>query len=406
VKPVAVKKRKADVQEKALEPCPKVALLIETSRGYGRGMLRGIVRYARLHGPWSFYITPGDFEQALPKMKLWGGSGIIARVETIEMAKAIVAAQIPAVLVGADQRVAAQVPQLAGMSEVWADSEGAARIAAQHLLERGFEYFAYVGVPDRIWSQRRGDAFCDSIRGSGFDPYIYEFPRSKKDRDWEREQSTLAEWIKELPKPVGLMACNDDRGRGVLEACRLAGVHVPEEVAVIGVDDDELFCELADPPLSSVALNAEHGGYRTAQILDQLMKHKILTPQRLIVEPTHVVTRRSTDVKAYNGREVGTALGFIHRNRARNITVNDVATATGLSRRNLEVKFRKSVGKTIREEIQRIRLEHAKRMLRETDLPVSQVAVASGYNSPSYLTQVFRKEIGVTPAKYRTQVRI
>jgi LacI family transcriptional regulator len=153
-------------------------------------------------------------------------------------------------------------------------------------------------------------------------------------------------------------------------------------------------------------LNSEHGGYRTAQVLDQMMKHKITTPQRLIVEPTHVVTRRSTDVKAYDGREVGTALSFIHRNRSRDITVNDVATATGLSRRNLEVKFRKAVGKTIREEIQRIRLDHAKRMLRETDLPVSQVAEASGYNSPSYLTQVFRKEIGVTPAKYRSQVRI
>jgi LacI family transcriptional regulator len=380
--------------------------LIETSRGYGRGMLRGIVRYARLHGPWSFYITPGDFEQALPKMKLWGGSGIIARVETLEMAEAIVAAGIPAVLVGADQHVAAQVPQLAGMSEVWADSEGAARVAAEHLLERGFESFAYVGVLERIWSRRRGEAFCAAIRQSGFEPYIYQPPRSKNDAEWEREQSILANWIKELPKPVGIMACNDDRGRGVLEACRLAGVHVPEEVAVIGVDDDELFCELADPPLSSVALNAEHGGYRTAQVLDQLMKHKIRTPQRLIVEPTHVVTRRSTDVKAFNGREVGTALGFIHRNRARDITVNDVAEATGLSRRNLEVKFRKAVGNTIREEIQRIRLDHAKRMLRETDLPISQIAEASGFNSPSYLTHVFRKEIGITPAKYRSQVRI
>jgi LacI family transcriptional regulator len=394
--------RKSD----AAEGCPRVALLIETSRGYGRGMLRGIIRYARLHGPWSFYITPSDFEQALPKMKLWGGSGIIARVETLETAEAIVAAGIPAVLVGADQRVAAEVPQLAGMSEVWADSEGAARMAAEHLLERGFEYFAYVGLPERIWSQRREEAFCTVIRQSGFEPYIYRPPRSKKDREWVREQLFLANWIKELPKPAGLMACNDDTGRGVLEACRLAGVHVPEEVAVIGVDNDELFCELADPPLSSVALNAEHGGYRTAQILDQLMKHKLRAPQRLLVEPTHVVTRRSTDVTAFSGREVGAALGFIHRNRARDFTVNDVAAATGLSRRNLEVKFRKAVGKTIHEEIQRIRLDHAKRMLRETDLPIAQIAESSGYNSPSYLTQVFGKEIGVTPAKYRSQVRI
>jgi len=342
---VVNKKRKSESHEPTIEPCPKVAVLIETSRGYGRGMLRGIVRYARLHGPWSFYITPGDFEQALPKMKLWGGSGIIARVETREMAEAIVAAQIPAVLVGADQRVAAQVPQLAGMSEVWADSEGAARIAAEHLLERGFEYFAYVGVPDRVWSERRRDAYCAAIRASAFEPYIYQFPRSKKDRDWEREQSILAEWIKELPKPVGLMACNDDRGRGVLKLAGWLGSTCPKRSPLSVWMTTSCF---ASSPIRRFRAWHSMPSMADTELLrssTQLMKHKILTPQRLIVEPTHVVTRRSTDVKAYNGREVGTALGFIHRNRARNITVTDVAAATGLSRRNLEVKFRKAVGK-------------------------------------------------------------
>jgi len=390
----------------AMASCPKVALLIETSRGYGRGLLRGIVRYARLHGPWSFYITPGDFEQALPQMKLWGGAGIIARVETAQTAEAILAANVPTVLVGIDPRLVAEFPQLGQLSGVSSDSEGAARLAADHLLERGFEHIAYVGMPGRVWSERRGEAFCNAIRQAGLEPQVYQPPSRKKDRGWEREQQVLAEWIDALPKPVGLMACNDDRGRGALEACRIAGVHVPEEVAVIGVDDDELFCELADPPLSSVALNTEHGGYRTAHLLDQLMQGKIRSAQQLIVEPTQVVARRSTEVKAFDNREVGTALSFIHRNRSRNFTVADVAAATGISRRNLEVKFRKSVGRTILAEIQRIRLDHAKRMLRDTDLPIPQIAAASGYNSASYLTQVFRKEIGVTPARYRTRYRV
>jgi LacI family transcriptional regulator len=187
----------------------------------------------------------------------------------------------------------------------------------------------------------------------------------------------------------------------------LAGVRVPAEVAVVGVDDDELFCELADPPLSSVALNAEHGGYRTAHLLDQMIQKKVDTKQRLIVEPTHVMMRRSTAVKvALESAEVGTALSFIHRHRSRQFSVDDVAREAGVSRRNLEVKFRKAVGRTILDEIQRVRLDHAKRMLRETELTIPQVAKASGYNSASYLTQVFRKEVGVTPSKYRTRFRV
>jgi LacI family transcriptional regulator len=386
--------------------CQKVALLIETSRGYGRGLLRGIVRYARLHGPWSFYITPGDFEQALPQMKLWGGSGIIARVETPRMAEAILAADIPTVIVDADPRIGPLADSISRLSNVSSDSEGAARLAAEHLKERGFEDFAFVGEPGRVWSDRRCESFAVAVRQSGFEPYVFKPPRTKKNGSWEAEQAELARWIEELPKPVGLMASNDDRGRGVLEACRLAGVRVPEEVAVIGVDNDELFCELADPPLSSVALNTEHGGYRTAHLLDQLMKQKITAPQQLIVEPTHVVTRRSTDVKAFDGREVGAALSFIHRNRSRAFNVNDVAGAVGISRRNLEVKFRKSVGRTVLSEIQRIRLDHVKRMLRETDLPVAQIAESSGYNSASYLTQVFHKEVGASPAQYRARFRV
>lgn len=385
---------------------PKVALLIETSRGYGRAMLRGIVRYSRLHGPWSFYVTPGDFEQALPKIQLWGGAGIIARVETKEIAQEIIKANVPTVILDPEPELVAQVPQLADLSNVRSDSEGAARIAAQHLLERGFENLAFVGLRGRVWSDRRREAFCQAVEGFGFDPYVYEQPRRKTDRAWEREHLKLSTWIQELPKPVGIMACNDDCGHGVLEACRQAGVDVPEEVAVIGVDDDDLFCDLADPPLSSVALNAEHGGYRTAHLLDQLMRGNVQTKQTLIVEATQETPRRSTDVKVFNGPEVSAALSFIHRNRSKDFTVDDVANAIGVSRRNLEVKFRKSVGRTILTEIQRIRLDHVKRMLRETDLSIPRIAEASGFNSASYLTQVFRKDIGVTPVGYRSKFRV
>jgi LacI family transcriptional regulator len=387
-------------------PCPKVALLIETSREYGRAMLRGIVRYARLHGPWSFYITPGDFEQVLPDMRLSEGGGIIARVETPEIALAILAANVPTVLLGPDPRVLVQVPRLQTLCEVSSDSEGAARLCAEHFVERGFRNFAYVGLWERGWSHRRCDAYCRAVSDAGFQPLVYPLPQTDAQRSWGSEQSVLANWLSDLPTPVGVMACNDDRGRGVLEACRLAGVRVPEEVSVVGVDNDELFCELSDPPLSSVALNAEHGGYRTAHLLHRLMREKNVPAQKLTVEPVEVVTRRSSDCEAINTREVGAALSYIHRNRSRNFTVNDVADSVGISRRNLEVKFRKATGKTILAEVQRVRVSHAKQMLRETDLPIPRIAESSGYRSASYLTQVFRKEVGMSPAKYRLRYRI
>lgn len=384
---------------------PKIALLIETARGYGRNLLRGIVRYSRLHGPWGFYVTPGDFAQVLPQMRLWGGTGIIARVETPRVARAILASGLPTVALDLSEEQLRPDNPLSRLSEVASDSRGAARLAAGHLLERGFRHYAFVGLAGRIWSQRRQDAFCERIGAAGFKPHVYVPPRRRLDRLWEREQGILADWLRRLPRPVGLMACNDDRGREVLEACRAAGIRVPEEMAVVGVDNDELLCELADPPLSSVALNAEAGGYRVAALLDRMMRGRARKPARLVVEPLHVVTRRSTDIVALDDPVVASALHFIHDHAGRPIDVGDVVEHVLVSRRALEIRFKKVTGRTLLAELRRVRLERARRLLRETDLSLSRVAGAAGYSSESYLTQVFRQELGQTPARYRRQVR-
>lgn len=384
---------------------PKVALLIETARGFGRGLLRGIVRYARLHGPWSFYITPGDFAQALPQMQQWGGTGIIARIETPQAAAAILAAKLPTIALDlSDEQLAAGHP-LAHLSEVASDSHHAAQMAAEHLLERQFRHYAFVGVHGRVWSRRREESFCARIGAAGFTPAVYRSSPHKRERTWDQEQPRLARWLQSLPKPLGLMACNDDRGREVLEACRAAGIRVPEEIAVIGVDNDELLCELADPPLSSVALNAEQGGYQVAALLDQMMRGRWRAPRRLVVEPLHVVTRRSTEIVALEDLEVAGALKFIHENAGRPIQVQDIVRHLQVSRRAIELRFRKALGRTLHAEIQRMRLERAKRLLLESDLPMPKVAIAAGYNTASYMGQVFRAELGLTPAQYRRRVR-
>ena len=386
-------------------PTPKVALLIETARGYGRQLLRGIVRYARLHGPWGFYVTPGDFEQALPKMQQWGGTGIIARIETPKIAEAILAAGLPTIALDlSDEQLHADHP-LSRLSEVSSGSREAAQMAAEHLLERQFRHYAFVGIAGRVWSRRREEGFCTRIRAAGFQPHVYPPPRRLQDRGWDHEQTVLAQWLQALPKPVGLLACNDDRGREVLEACRAAHANVPEEIAVLGIDNDELLCELADPPLSSVAFNAERGGYRVAELLDRMMRRPLRKPRRLVVEPLHVVARRSTDIMALEDQDVAGALRFIHHHAGQPIRIDDVVNHLQLSRRTLEIRFQRALGRTVHSEIQRARLQRAKRLLLETDMQMPKVAEVAGYGSASYLIQVFRQEVGMTPARYRLQVR-
>jgi LacI family transcriptional regulator, galactose operon repressor len=381
---------------------PRVALLIETSRGYGRGLLRGIVRYASLHGPWEFYLTPADFEQALPDMAAWGGTGIIARIETSRLARGIVDSGLPVIGLDISQNV--QIDSMVGMHlhEIASDSHQAARMAAEHLLSRGVKRFAYIGDANRRWSQIRQASFQERLAEAGLDVAIYPVPQRKHDREWSQELPVMVKWLQDLNKPIGIMACNDDRGRQVLEACSAAGVRVPFEALVIGVDNDKLLCELARPPLSSIAMNAEAGGFRAAGLLDRLMRGQEIEPQQLLVEPLHVVERRSTEPYAMiEDEDVAAALDFLQTHAAEPIGIEDLVSQIGLSRRTLEIRFRKIIGRTPHEELRRLRLVRAKRLLLETDHSISKIAFAAGFCSPTHLSQTFHKQTGMTPSQYR-----
>jgi LacI family transcriptional regulator len=294
---------------------------------------------------------------------------------------------------------------LSRFTDLRVDSKKAAELAAEHLLERRFPAYAFVGINGRIWSDRRAKGFEASIRKAGFEPAMYEPPTDERLAHWEQERPLLAEWIARLPKPLGVMACNDVRGRQVLDACRLVGVEVPKDVAVVGVDNDELFCELANPTLSSVALNAVEAGYAAAAQLDAMMRGEVTEPSVLMVQALRVITRQSSDSTAIEDRSVADALSFIKQSKGRGISVPDVAKYAQLPRRELDTRFRQTVGHTVLNEIQRVRLNHAKRLLEETDFAIPQVAEASGYSSASYMVQVFRQRLKTTPTKYRASVR-
>ncbi|MCA9236790.1 MAG: XylR family transcriptional regulator [Planctomycetales bacterium] len=337
-------------------------------------------------------------------MKQWGGTGIIARIPNERVARRILEAGLPTIAIGlTDEQLAADSP-LQYLSEVSSDAAEVSRLAADHLLERRFRRLAYVGSNDRGWSSRRESAFRDYLSARNVNLHVYPAPTRKTEQAWEREQAVLAEWIRNLPKPIGLFACDDDRGREVLEACTLAGCRVPEDVAVVGVDNDEVFCDLADPPLSSVSLNIETAGYRAAQLLDGLMSGRIREPRSLPVEALCVVARRSSEIFAVDDDDISAALQLIHRNQGKDVSVERIVDELAVSRRSLEKRFRAILGRSILEEVQLAKLEHSKRLLLETPHSVSRVAKLAGFGTVGYFIQFFQQRVGKTPGKFRSEL--
>ncbi len=374
---------------------PKVILLIETSRAYGRQLLRGITKYSRLHGSWVFYSEPGGLEKALPKLKNWDADGVIMRDS--RMGEELLKMGVP-IIVSVHLK-----EHIKGTPYIDTNGVRIGRMAAEHLLDHGFHHFAYCGYDELHWSRARQENFGKRVAEAGFDVHVCKCRKSRSRQLWENEQILVVDWLKSLPKPIGLMACNDDRGRELTEACKMAGLEVPGEVAIIGVDNDELVCELSDPPLSSVALNVEKGGYEAAELLDKLMAGKKVANEDIIVEPMHVVTRQSTDILAVEDQDVAEAMRFIRQHSKRIIQVGDIVDSVGLSRRVLQQRFRRTLGRSVYDEIKRCRIEQIALMLSETDLSITQVASAFGYPGIEKLSRYFQREEGMTPLAYRRQ---
>lgn len=393
---------------KAWRP-PKVALLMETSTEFGRGVLRGVFRYARLHGPWSIYVSPGHFLRALPTGKSWDGDGIIARIRSAAMAKTIHKTGLPVVASSLNELPNPQ--PMGGFCEIRTDPTAIARLATTHLLEQGLRNFAFCGYKTGGWSIGREGAFKAFLAEKGFSCRI----RRQRSgyihgqdwiETWEHEQPGLVKWLSALPKPVGLMACNDLCGREVLQACAAGGMLVPDDVTVVGVDNDEFMCELSDTPLSSVALNLEQSGYEAASILDARMSGHMTQKRIVMVEATGVVTRRSSQAIAHKDRLVSAALRFIQDHSGQGIGVPDVVDEVKVSRRTLERRFFLGVGSSVAVVITRSKLERAKRLLAETDLPVHRVAVASGFQNTVTFNRLFREAEGETPRRFRERAAV
>ncbi|MEA3208923.1 MAG: LacI family transcriptional regulator [Chthoniobacter sp.] len=375
---------------------PKVALLIETSNAYARGLLAGIEDYIRNYGPWNVYLAEHGRGERVPQwLPDWNGDGILARIENQKIAEALAAIRIPVVDVSS-YRLLPKVPA------VTTDNEGIARMALEHFTERGFRRFAYCGDARFAWSVARGAQFDAMTDGAGFACAHYP-QKVRRESNSDLETDAIARWLGSLTRPIAIFACYDARGQQVLDACRRAGFSAPEQVAVLGVDNDELLCELSPPPLSSVKLNTGRTGWLAAELLARQMAGEKLDPEVLRIPPLGVVTRQSTDTLAVDDAQIASALHFIREHACSGTNVEEVARRAGLSRRLLEMRFRAVLGRPPHDEIMRVQLDRVKELLRQTDLSLAEIAERAGFSHVEYLSAIFKKKVGVPPSQYRRQ---
>ncbi len=374
----------------------RVALMIETSSSYGRQLLEGIVRFRQTHHDWSVFVEQRDLTSKPPEwLREWDGNGIISRFTTREFAETI-------------KKIGISMVELTDRSEdfgfpvIRSNDNAIGSLASKHLISRGFSDFAFCGFEGEEWSTRREAQFQTDIEDQGHKCSIY---RSKwnidKGRSWEDEQDDLVRWLRELPKPVGIFACNDVRGQHVLDACARTNLKVPEEVAVIGVDNDSLICRLSDPPMSSIIPNPEEIGFQAATLLAKLMAGQPAERPQKLVPPIGVEARQSTDVIAISDPSIAAALSYIRENACSGATVQSVVEHCGVSRSTLERQLRRLYSRSPQQEIRHIQIKRVCQLLTDTDFPMDRIAALCGFDHPEYMHVVFRRAIGITPGQYR-----
>lgn len=377
----------------------QVAVVMSLNKPFDRQVVLGVTRFVQRQAAWSIYLEEAPAAK-IPDLKKWGGDGIIADLDDPGIAKAVVGLKIPVVGIG---NLSDDDFRRFGISIVHTDDAAVARMAAEHLLERGLIHFAYAGDATPSvdqWNHIRRDEFTRRVRERGGDCVILA-DSGQSVRQWRTAQKTLASQLARLHKPVGVMAANDNRARHVAEACRLAGLQIPDDVALLGVDNDTIACTLAAPPLSSVWQGTEQIGFAAAQLLDRLLRRPALRPQRISMAPIGVVARQSSDVYSVSDPLVEQALHYIRDNAGCRIGVPDVVRAVDVSRSNVAARFRRLLGRTIQAEIQRQRVNLAKDLLMTTTLPIHEIAQRAGFNNAQYMNAVFQRSLRVTPGSFR-----
>ena len=394
------------VSEKRKTNPPRVALLLESSRAYGRRTLAGVAEYIRRNGYWSTFFQERSFDDIPEWLKNWRGDGILARLDNAESIDIIQKLGIPVVYL-------CPVVSLPDVPRIITNDAEVSREAFEHLRERGFRNFAFCGYNGADYSDLRREAFADCVSEIGQTCHIFDGRQKQVSGHTVKIENTgladaefVARWLQSLPKPVGLMACNDMRGQQLLNACREMGIAVPREVAVVGVDNDEILCNLSDPPLTSVVPNAECIGYEAAEMLATMMAGKKPKQPYRAITPTGIATRRSTEVLAVQDEKIAAVVRFIREHACDGIDVSHILRAVPMSRSTLERRYEKVMRCSLKQDILRFRLDRAKQLLVETDLSLKVIAEKIGLEHTEYLGRIFKKKNGITPARFRAAARV
>jgi LacI family transcriptional regulator len=376
----------------------RVGLVLRSDQEYCRSILRGIREYAEARPRWVLLPCASEPE-AVEALRALRPRGLIAHAVSEPLAAALTRLGRPLV------NVSGALPEGEGaMPRVGPDDDLVGQAAARHLLDQGLPHFGFVGRPDNAASARREAAFRRTLAQAGHAVSAYcdrgVIRQGPLGPPWALD-AKVRRWLRSLPKPVGVFAPTDLWGVQLAEVCRQAGLRVPEEVALVGADNDALLCELSRPPLSSIALPARRIGYEAAALLARLLEGRAAPPGPLLLPPLGVVARQSSDLLALPDRDVAAAAAFIRSRGHLPIRVGDVLREVPVSRRSLERRFRKSLGRGLWEEIRRVHLERARDLLAGTGLPMGTVAQRAGFSDAKQLSVVFRQETGLTPTAFR-----
>ncbi|WP_276371282.1 DNA-binding transcriptional regulator [Chryseolinea sp. H1M3-3] len=378
----------------------KLILLSDFAEEYNKNILRGITRYSKDHGPWTFCKMPTYFRETigidgiLKWAKEWEADGIIGQFYNDEEVEKFTKANIPVIAQDFKERFT-DIPNITGAYKE------TGRLGADYFLKKGFKNFAFYGFGNIVWSRERAEGFEERIQEAGFNVHYYEQTNSHSTDLWYYKPSALSDWLKSLPKPIALMTCDDNQGHHITEAAKHAGIRIPDEVAVLGVDNDEMVCDLSDPPLSSIELDSEKSGYEAARLMEQMIEEKTCHAPDIIVKATQVVTRHSTDIFASKDKYIVSALKYIHCNLDKNLKVDQVLKEVPLSRRSLEKRFILTTGYPVYEYIYNQRIEKFTQKLLETDMTIFEIALDLGLSDSKNIARQFKQIKGLTPMEYR-----